>query len=40
MRLIDYPGYIEGGRIRLAGTDLMELSEDRMQRVCTASASA
>ena len=33
MRLIDYPGYIAGGRIRLAGTDLMELSEDRMQRV-------
>ena len=33
MRLIDYPGYIAGGRIRLAGSDLMELSEDRMQRV-------
>lgn len=32
-RLIDYPGYIESGHINLAGTDLMALSEDQMQRV-------
>ncbi len=32
-RLIDYPGYIEKGSMNLAGTDLMTLSDDAMQRI-------
>ncbi len=32
MRLIDYPGYIRGGRIRLKGEDLAALSEAEMTR--------
>jgi len=33
MRLIDYPGYIESGSIRLDGADLMDLSDEGMQQV-------
>jgi len=33
MRLIDYPGYIESGSVRLDGTDLMSLSNEAMQKV-------
>ena len=33
MRLIDYPGFIEAGSVRMNGQDLMALSDDRMQKV-------